>query len=896
MDAPVASPETLSPVRARRLPMGLELTLVVLVATALLLPGVWRYSLVDPWETHYGEVARRMLNDHDWVHTDWQNEGFRSKPVLTFWLMASSMRALGHGADGGYSGEMTSGPSVLLAIRLPFVLLAVMGLTLMWLMLARLVNRRAAWLSLLTIGTCPFFFLVARQGITDMTLVALLLGAFSMFLLASEDGDGAIRPLGRLLRLGPTRAITWDARAVAFVLVGGFILVQAVYYFWYFQIARFPVTGFRVPPIRQPGFVIAVPMVLGAIYVFAPGLYRLARAAVIWPVLLLTQRPAAWAEAQRLGAPGLLSYPLGGLILAVQAISGERGGWELAHRRAQRWSDVASLTRDGQIYLIFFWAFIGVSVLGKGIPGLGIAGVCCALFVIFQNRWDRLLAGGFEIKRGVVLLLIIVLPWHVAMWLREGPLFISEWIFTHNLNRAAAGVHGDRGTFDYCFGQVGYGMMVWAALVPMALAGAAFVPAANLRVARVRFMIAAWAIAAATLFSLSQTKFHHYIFPAVPAMAILVAMWLDDVLAGRVKPSWVIGAFGAAVVLLLARDMMHEEKQWIEMFIYRYDRPWPSNPPYGIDTSDAFLVIGLAGAAAVLLLGTRWKRTAVVAIGATALGTALWAMHVYMPIAGTHWGMRDAVARYYRERHDLRPAPGLRQPAAVRRRLGAGHQGRDRSLAGTSTPSIPEQLPRRPADGGPASRSRALHRGHRQATPSFLARGTARTVVGPTPSASTSRPASSAPIAAAVERHRTAKRVPCAPRPRPGRVACPYRLVDADRLIAWQLYWRGENFWSGDEIWGPLPEFKTAMKETDNVAFLQYLKDPKLAPEGRTFYIVTEAGRTGALRTILPTQTARETVEVIDTTSATSSPWRGLPALTAPRDHAPTAAPAARRG
>ena len=109
---------------ARRRRLGLELILVVLVATAVLLPGIWRYSLIDPWESHYGEVARRMLQDHDWVHTDWQNEGFRSKPVLTFWLMATSMRALGHGADGGYSGEMTSSPTIMLAIRLPFVFLA----------------------------------------------------------------------------------------------------------------------------------------------------------------------------------------------------------------------------------------------------------------------------------------------------------------------------------------------------------------------------------------------------------------------------------------------------------------------------------------------------------------------------------------------------------------------------------------------------------------------------------------------------------------------------------------------------------------------------------------------------------------------------------------------------
>src|SRR5689334_21998256 len=95
--------------------MRRELAIVVVLAAMLLAPGLTRYSLVDPWETQYGEVAREMLEDHDYIHTQWRGtsdrapteiEGFRSKPVLMFWLMAASMKATGVGADGGYSGEM----------------------------------------------------------------------------------------------------------------------------------------------------------------------------------------------------------------------------------------------------------------------------------------------------------------------------------------------------------------------------------------------------------------------------------------------------------------------------------------------------------------------------------------------------------------------------------------------------------------------------------------------------------------------------------------------------------------------------------------------------------------------------------------------------------------------
>jgi hypothetical protein len=93
------------------------------------------------------------------------------------------------------------------------------------------------------------------------------------------------------------------------------------------------------------------------------------------------------------------------------------------------------------------------------------------------------------------------------------------------------------------------------------------------------------------------------------------------------------------------------------------------------------------------------------------------------------------------------------------------------------------------------------------------------------------------------------------------------RTVDADRLIAWQLYWRGENFWSGDEIWGYLPEMKTAYKNTDNVDFVKYINDRTRTPLGRRYFVVTEAGRISTIKASLPTARARDSYEILDTTS-----------------------------
>src|SRR5664279_880297 len=71
------------------------IVLVILVGLLLYLPFAGTYGLWDPWETHYGEVARQMVTRGDFISLWWPGSPqdpasgvFFSKPVLTFWLMA----------------------------------------------------------------------------------------------------------------------------------------------------------------------------------------------------------------------------------------------------------------------------------------------------------------------------------------------------------------------------------------------------------------------------------------------------------------------------------------------------------------------------------------------------------------------------------------------------------------------------------------------------------------------------------------------------------------------------------------------------------------------------------------------------------------------------------------
>ena len=42
-----------------------ELAIVAALSLAVLLPGLWSFQLIDPWETNYSEVGRRILEDDD---------------------------------------------------------------------------------------------------------------------------------------------------------------------------------------------------------------------------------------------------------------------------------------------------------------------------------------------------------------------------------------------------------------------------------------------------------------------------------------------------------------------------------------------------------------------------------------------------------------------------------------------------------------------------------------------------------------------------------------------------------------------------------------------------------------------------------------------------------------
>lgn len=866
MQADLPSAELVS---HRPRPLRFEIALVVMVSLAVLVPGIWNYSLVDPWETHYGEVARTMLQDNDFVKTNWvgtstgspaEVEGFRSKPVLMFWMMATGLRAVGAAQDGGYSGEMTDSVRIMIGIRMPFILSAVCGLTLLWWMLARLVSRRLAWLALLVVGSTPIFCMIGRQAIPDMPMVSCTAGAIALFLLAMEDGERPITVKGALFR----GRFPYDARHIVMGIAIGFVLLQTIYYAIFF--GRGPQLGLK-GAIPNPAIWLPLLMLWFTAGVHRDGwlIFRLPLVLIGGVIAAIVNEPmparrpgqSLWRHVfddiltpwERHSIDRYLIRGLAFLPLAALGGPKEQRSWRATNEVADRVLRMQALTSMRQLYLLAAYFLLGISVLAKGPPGFTVVILVAFFHLLCMNRWSHLYDGAYEIKRGLILMTVVAIPWHVGMWLREGLRFVDEYFYTHILNRAGAGVDNSPGTFEYYANQLGHGMWLWAALLPAAFAATMLRAGRETREQRVRFTLGLWAVLATSLFCLVQTKFHHYILPAIPALALLVAWYLDDLLAKRERFHPIYAGLAIGIVFLITRDLMYEPERWIEMFVFRYDRPWPNADPYAVDVSDGILGLGVFAAIALAVAATRFTRLGVALIGAAGLAICIWALQVYMPHAGQHWGMRDAVRGYYANRTvygEKLVYFGTKQLA---------DEWADEDDVRTFETMIPNTM----QVGQPMTVTIQVNKPDQESvidheivligTCTSIGEHTVELTLAPG-----QRDRLKADIASGLRTDKVGNR---------SRI----RVVDADRLIAWQLYWRGENFWAGGEIWPWLPEMKTSFPNPNNVEFNKYINDRARAPLGRRYFVVTEAGRLSGIRSLLPTPRARESFEVLDTTS-----------------------------
>ena len=166
--------------------------------------------------------------------------------------------------------------------------------------------------------------------------------------------------------------------------------------------------------------------------------------------------------------------------------------------------------------LAMFWTALGVGILIKGPMILMVVGLAAATLVVLDRSARWLLA--LRPLPGLLWLLVLVLPWFIAIYARVGTQFLIGSVGEDMLAKVASPqeTHGAPPGL--------YLILFFVTFFPASILAGLAAPAvwAVRREAAARFLLA-WLVPSWIVFEAVVTKLPHYVLPLYPAIAILTA-------------------------------------------------------------------------------------------------------------------------------------------------------------------------------------------------------------------------------------------------------------------------------------------------------------------------------------------------------------------------------------
>lgn len=198
--------------------------------------------------------------------------------------------------------------------------------------------------------------------------------------------------------------------------------------------------------------------------------------------------------------------------------------------------------------LLGFYGFTGLAVLTKGLLGLLFPMTAVFLFLFFIKDLKVLKDKNHWIGMG--LFLLVALPWHVAMLVKFGNFFIEEYWSNVHVRRLFQAEHPKLNSIFF------YPVLMFAGVLPWTLY---LFPAIGHLIKTIRrneagknalIFILCWIFSVYIFVAPAASKLASYIFPLFPAIVIIIAFYLEDVVS-RPKAVFGLRVVGGLMSLVL---------------------------------------------------------------------------------------------------------------------------------------------------------------------------------------------------------------------------------------------------------------------------------------------------------------------------------------------------------
>lgn len=195
---------------------------------------------------------------------------------------------------------------------------------------------------------------------------------------------------------------------------------------------------------------------------------------------------------------------------------------------------------------------MALAVLTKGITGLLLPFLSLFLFSWLNGRLKRM-ADAILDMRAIVIFLMIVLPWYVAAYIQLGSDQFYLYFIKEFFNRALGVNTGHRGPIYYFVPVIVLGMFPWSFFLPQTVFSILKERGFSLRAVGENISLDMFLLLFSGVififFSLSAAKVPTQVLPLFPALAIIVALYLEKAIVHRKYPElgFVSGAYAYAL-------------------------------------------------------------------------------------------------------------------------------------------------------------------------------------------------------------------------------------------------------------------------------------------------------------------------------------------------------------
>ena len=176
-------------------------------------------------------------------------------------------------------------------------------------------------------------------------------------------------------------------------------------------------------------------------------------------------------------------------------------------------------------WMLTCWAMMALSVLSKGLIGIVLPGFVLIVYSITGRDWHSW-------KRmhwlwGIFLFFLITTPWFVLIT-QQHPSFLNFFFIHEHFERFTTNEHQRGAPWFFFIPLLLVGVIPWLLHLPRALLIGFKNRQDQSNSFKPLWLCLAWVVCITVFFSLSHSKLPGYIFPVIPALAILIgySIWL----------------------------------------------------------------------------------------------------------------------------------------------------------------------------------------------------------------------------------------------------------------------------------------------------------------------------------------------------------------------------------